>query len=228
MLAGHYSAAFLAKSLDPKLPLWVLAIAVQLVDVLWALFVLAGIEHLRIDPSLPSNPLDLYHMPYTHSLLGALGWGALAGAAVFAWRRERLAALVVAGAVASHWLLDWIVHRPDLLLWSGSAKHGLALWNFPVVGIAVEASLLVASAWLLLRGRPGNARLRRGILTLVSALLAVQVALTVGPPPLGPAAVVVSALALFAAVAWGAWRVDASCGRAQRGKRRREGASKRA
>jgi len=173
MLAGHYSAAFLAKALEPRLPLWILAIAVQLVDVLWALFVLVGIEHLRVDPSLPSNPLDLYHMPYTHSLLGALAWAALAAAAVFAWRREWLASLVVAGAVASHWLLDWVVHRPDLLLWSGSAKHGLALWNFPVVGIAVESSLLVASAWLLLRGRNRAWRLRRGILTMVSALLVV-------------------------------------------------------
>ena len=113
-----------------------LAIAVQLVDVLWAGFVLAGIEHLRIDASLPSNPLDLYHMPYTHSLLGALGWAALAGAAFFLWRQERLASLVLAGAVASHWLLDWLVHRPDLLLWSGSAKHGLGLWNYPALGIA--------------------------------------------------------------------------------------------
>ncbi len=205
MLAGHYSAAFLAKSVEPRLPLWMLAIAAQLIDVLWACFVLAGVEHLRIDVSLPSNPLDLYHMPYTHSLLGALGWAALA-AAVFAWRRSLRASLVVAAAVASHWLLDWVVHRPDLLLWSGSAKHGLALWNLPVLGIAVEAFLLIASAWLLLRG--GERRLRRGVVTLVSALLALQIALTVGPPPLGPAAVVVSALVLFAAVAWGAWRVE--------------------
>ncbi len=208
MLAGHYSAAFLAKALEPRLPLWMLAIAVQLIDILWACFVLAGIEHLRIDASLPSNPLDLYHMPYTHSLLGALGWAALAAAAIFAWRRSWRVSLVLAGAVASHWLLDWVVHRPDLLLWSGSAKHGLALWNFPVVGIAVESSLLVASAWLLLRGRDGDQRLRPGILRMVSALLAVQIALTVGPPPLGPAAVAVSGLALFAAVAWGAWRVE--------------------
>ena len=51
-----------------------------------------------------------------------------------AWR----ASLVVGAAVASHWLLDWVVHRPDLLLWGGSAKHGLALWNFPVVALALE------------------------------------------------------------------------------------------
>jgi hypothetical protein len=207
-LAGHYSAAFLAKSLEPRLPLWILAIAVQLIDVLWALFVLAGVEHLRVDPSLASNPLDLYDMPYTHSLLGALAWAALAAAAVFAWRREWLATLAVAAAVASHWLLDWIVHRPDLLLWGGSAKHGLGLWNLPVVAFGAESLLLIASAWWLLRSRDGDRRLRRGVIAIVSALLVVQVALTVGPPRLGPRAVACSALLLFAAVAWGAWRAE--------------------
>jgi hypothetical protein len=208
VLAGHYSAAFLAKSLEPKLPLWILAIAVQLIDVLWALFVLAGFEHLRVDPSLPSNPLDLYDMPYTHSLLGALAWAAFAAAGVFAWRREWLATFAVAAAVASHWLLDWVVHRPDLLLWSGSAKHGLGLWNFPVLAFGVESLLLVASAWWLLHRRDGDRRLRRSVVAIVSALLAVQVVLSLGPPPLGPRAVAGSGLVLFAAVAWGAWRAE--------------------
>jgi hypothetical protein len=207
-LAGHYSAAFLGKALAPGLPLWILAIAAQLIDVLWAVFVIAGIEHLRVDPSLPSNPLDLYHMPYTHSLIGALGWAALAAAVVFGWRREWLASLLVAGAVASHWLLDFVVHRPDLLLWSGSAKHGLGLWNLPVVAFGLESLLLIASAWVLLRSRAGNRSQRRGVVAIVASLLAVQVVLTVGPPPLGPLAVACSALVLFAAVAWGAWRVE--------------------
>jgi membrane-bound metal-dependent hydrolase YbcI (DUF457 family) len=211
VLAGHYSAAFLAKLIEPRLPLWILAIAVQLIDVLWAGFVLAGIEHFRVDPSLASTPFDLYHMPYTHSLVGALAWAALAAAAVFAWRRERLASLVVAGAVASHWLLDWVVHRPDLLLWGGSAKHGLSLWNLPVVAIGVESLLLIASAWVLVR-HYGYRSQRRGVIAIVSSLLSVQAALTVGPPSLGPPAVAGGALLLFGAVAWGAWRVERGAG----------------
>jgi hypothetical protein len=207
MLAGHYSAALLAKAIEPRLPLWMLTLAVQLVDVLWACFVLVGVEHLRIDPSLPSNPLDLYHMPYTHSLVGVLFWAGLAGAAFFLWRQQRLASLVLAGAVASHWLLDWLVHRRDLLLWSGSAKHGLALWDYPVIGIAVEAGLLIGSAFILLR-RPGGARLRRGVLTIVFTLIAVQIALMLVPLPLGPAGIVLSLLVLFVAVARGAWRAE--------------------
>ncbi len=208
MLVGHYSAAFLAKAAEPRLPLWVLAIAVQFVDVLWAVFVLLGLEHLRVDPSLASNPLDLYDMPYTHSLVGALGWGALAAGAAFAWRRQRRAALVVGVAVASHWLLDWVVHRPDLLLWSGSAKQGLALWNLPVVAVGLELLLLIASAGVWLRTRRVPRGERRRAVVFVSALVATQIVLSVGTPPVGPIAVVALALALFAAVAWGAWRVD--------------------
>jgi len=208
VLVGHYGAAFLAKAIEPRLPLPILAVAVQLVDVLWAVFVLLGLEHLRVDPSLPSNPLDLYHMPYTHSLVGALAWAALAAGAVFAWRREWLAALVVGGSVASHWLLDWVVHRPDLLLWSGSAKHGLGLWNFPVLALLLELLLLIASAVVWRRTRAVAGSRRRGVGVLVLALVATQIVFTVGPPPVGPLAVAGLALALFAAVAWGAWRVD--------------------
>ena len=100
MLAGHYSAAFLAKTAAPRTPLWLLALAVQLVDVLWAGFVLLGVERLRLDPSLPSNPLVLEYMPYTHSLVGTLLWAGIAGFAVRRWLGSTAAAWAVAAAVA--------------------------------------------------------------------------------------------------------------------------------
>jgi membrane-bound metal-dependent hydrolase YbcI (DUF457 family) len=208
MLFGHYSAAFLAKAAEPRLPLWSLAIAVQFVDVSWAACLLLGIEHMRIDPALASNPFDLYDMPYTHSLVGVLGWAALAAAAAFAWQRSGVAALVVGAAVASHWLADWLVHRPDLLLWSGSAKHGLALWNFPLIALALELTLLVASAGLWLRTRRVSGGERRRALRFVAVLAAAQIGFTLIPPPFGPMGIACIALALFAAVAWGAWRVE--------------------
>ena len=80
MFVGHYSASFAAKAADQRIPLWLLFIAVQFVDVMWAIFVLLGIEKVRIVPGITaSNPLDLYYMPYTHSLIGAVGWAVLAG-----------------------------------------------------------------------------------------------------------------------------------------------------
>src|SRR2546427_7880327 len=79
MFVGHYGVSFAAKKADPSIPLWVLFIAVQLLDVLWAPFVLLGIEKVRIVPGITaSNPLDLYYMPYTHSLVAATGWSVVA------------------------------------------------------------------------------------------------------------------------------------------------------
>jgi hypothetical protein len=192
VLVGHYSAALAAKLAEPRAPLWALVLAAQLVDVLWVLLVLGGVEHLRLDPSLPSNPLDLYHMPYTHSLVGALAWGGLAfGAARLALGSNAVAAAIGA-TVVSHWLTDLLVHRPDLPLWPGSAKLGFGLWNYPLVGLALELGLLLGAAWLLSRRVA-----RRPLWLFVGALAAIQVIVTILPPALGPNGIVLTALAFF-------------------------------
>jgi hypothetical protein len=132
MFVGHYGVSFAAKQVDPQIPLWLLFIAVQWLDVVWAPLVLLGIEKVRIVPGFTaSNPLDLYYMPYTHSLVAASLWSL---AALFAYRlmaqeRRWTPAIVVGGAVFSHWVLDFIVHRQDLPLYDNSAKVGLGLWN---------------------------------------------------------------------------------------------------
>jgi hypothetical protein len=210
VLAGHYSAAFLAKAAVPRTPLWLLALAVQLVDILWAGLVLLGVERLRIDPSLPSNPLVLEYMPYTHSLLGTGIWAALAGFAVRRWLGNAAAAWAVAAAVASHWLLDVIVHRPDMTLWGAPPKLGLGIWNFPAAALALELGLLLSCALACLRlGAIPSAR-RRHALVLLGALTALQLVTTLAPPALGPSGVAVTALLAFGAVAFGAWRVEAA------------------
>ena len=122
MFIGHYGVSYAAKAVNKQIPLWLLFIAVQLVDVAWAILVPLGIEKLRIVPGITAtNPLDLYYMPYTHSLVGAALWSLLAYGAYRLWAgqgnaRPNRAALIVALAVFSHWLLDLIVHRPDLPL----------------------------------------------------------------------------------------------------------------
>jgi membrane-bound metal-dependent hydrolase YbcI (DUF457 family) len=207
VLAGHYSAAFLARAAAPRTPLWLLALAVQLVDVGFAVLVLLGVERVRLDPSLPSNPLVLEHMPWTHSLAGTVVWAALAGFAV----RPRLgavAAWAVAAAVGSHWFLDLVVHRPDLTLFGTPPKLGLGLWNFPAAAAALELGLLAASALACLRVGALPARSRRGVAILVVALAAAQLATLLAPPALGPRGIVVSLLVLVAAVAGWAWRVE--------------------
>jgi hypothetical protein len=206
VLVGHYSAAFLAKAAEPRVPLWALAVAAQLLDVVWALLVLLGVEHLRLDPSLPSNPLDLYDMPWTHSLAAAVVWSVLAGALASRWLASARAGAVVAATVASHWVFDWLVHRPDLPLWPGSAKLGLGLWDHPAWALALELSLLLGSAWLCARRMSAPAG--RGIARLVAALAGIQLALTIGPPPVGAGAVPVIALVLFGVVVWACARIE--------------------
>src|SRR5262247_4500229 len=145
MFVGHYGVSFAAKKAAPSVPLWVLFIAVQLLDVLWAPFVLLGIEKVRIVPGITAtNPLDLYYMPYTHSLVAAILWS-VAASIVYRWAVRGAgtpAALMVAAAVFSHWVCDLIVHRPDLPLYDDAAKVGLGLWNVPAAAFGLETALL--------------------------------------------------------------------------------------
>jgi hypothetical protein len=208
MLAGHYSAAFLAKAAAPRTPLWLLALAVQLVDVLWAGFVLLGVERMQLDPSLPSNPLVLEYMPYTHSLLGTLVWAGLAALATQRWLGSRSAALAVAAAVASHWLLDVLVHRPDMTLWGAPPKLGLGIWNYPALALALELGLLLTTALACLRSGAIVASRRRGVLVGIALLATLQLVTTLAPPALGPSGVAATALLTFGLVALGARRLE--------------------
>lgn len=203
MFVGHYSVSFAAKRLAPSLSLGVLFVAVQLLDVVWSVLVLLGIEKVRIVPGITAtNPLDLYYMPYTHGLLSALLW---AGAAAWLYqlvsRRATRRILVILGlAVFSHWVLDFVVHRPDLPLYDNTAKVGLGLWNRPTIAFALEAGLLFAGMALYLRaGAP------RPFSTVVfgAVMLATQAYIFFGPPPASEPAIALTALgsyALFAGV----------------------------
>src|SRR5438552_10079432 len=127
MFVGHYGVSFAAQRGEKTIPLWVLFLAVQLLDVFWSVFVLCGIEKVRIAPGITaSNALDLYYMPYTHSLVAALLWslGAyVAYRAIRAFGASHRAAGLVAVAVFSHWVLDLVVHRPDLPLYDNARSE---------------------------------------------------------------------------------------------------------
>lgn len=181
MFAGHYAVSFALKRAEPRVPLWLLFIAVQFIDVLWAVFILLGIEKARVVPGLPGSPLDLYSMPYTHSLVGALFWATLA---YVAFRllpsrsgvRRATVALILAVGVFSHYVLDLIVHRADMGLWVNTAKIGLGLYNYAPVAYALEAVLLVGGLWLYLRATTATTLGGRfGMIIFVAVLLLVNV-----------------------------------------------------
>jgi len=211
VFAGHYGAAFVAKRIEPRVPLWVLFVAVQLVDVAWALLVLAGIEKARIDPRLASSSLDLYYMPYTHGLPATVLWALAVFGAVRLFGGAPRVAAVLAAAVASHWLLDLVVHRPDLPLWDDTLKVGLGVWNFPRVAFALE--LLVVGGSVALCLPVTEARRRPGLVALGLALAALQAAVLVGARPRSLTATATSMLAVFLVLAWGARLAEAPRGR---------------
>jgi membrane-bound metal-dependent hydrolase YbcI (DUF457 family) len=202
VFVGHYGASFALKAIDRRIPLWALFVAVQLLDVLWAPFVLLGIEKVRIVPGITAaSPLDLYYMPYTHSLTGALLWSAIGFAIYRLWRGTEsgpAAAFLVALAVFSHWVLDFVVHRPDLALYDNTAKVGLGLWNRPVLSFVLEAIVLFGGMTLYLRHQR---RGRTSLMLFGCVLLGIQALSFWGPLPDSDRAIAITALAAYAVFA---------------------------
>ena len=158
MFIGHFALGFAAKRAAPQTSLGTLFLAAQFVDLVWPTLLLLGVERVAIDPALSGAPLVFEHYPISHSLLGAIGWAALVGATYFAVSRERRGAWVVALLVVSHWMLDLIVHRPDLpLLFVGGPMLGLGLWNLPVLELVLEFVLFAACFAVYLRTPAGQA-----------------------------------------------------------------------
>ncbi|HSB60103.1 MAG TPA: hypothetical protein VLI67_00190 [Vicinamibacteria bacterium] len=208
MFVGHYAPSFLAKRLDPGIPLWLLFLAVQLLDVFWAIFIFIGVERVRIVPGFTeTNALDLYYMPYTHSLPGALAWAAAAAISYRLLTGSSRGGALVGAAVFSHWPLDLLVHRPDLALYDDAAKVGLGLWDYPYLTLALEGALLLGAMGLYMSRSPPLTR--RGRLSMPAfglAILLMQGGMLFSPPPPSERAMAITALvayALFAAaIAW--------------------------
>ena len=187
MFIGHHAVGFAAKRWAPRTSLGTLFVAATLLDLLWPISVILGIEHLTFaaHPATPFLRFEFVYYPWTHSLLMALVWSA--AFALLYWIVTRYAAgAVVAGiAVLSHWVLDWITHVPDLALWPGGPKAGLGLWKSTGATFAVEVLLLAAGVYLYVRAtRP---RRRRGtvLLVVVVAFLVVFYfgSIASAPPP---------------------------------------------
>lgn len=186
MFVGHYAAAMAAKAIEPKAPMWTLAAATQLVDIAWSSFIIAGVEHARVDPALPGSTLVLYDMPWTHSLPAALAWSIAAALLVkLALRLPWWASAIVGLTVFSHWLLDLIVHRPDLALWPGDGMVGFALWNYPVPEQALEIGLLAVcgGAWIASRKQLG--RFAWPAIAFIGFLVTLQIVAMLQPQPAG-------------------------------------------
>jgi membrane-bound metal-dependent hydrolase YbcI (DUF457 family) len=207
MFAGHFAASVAAKAAVPRLPFWACVGAAQLIDIGWAVMVWAGVERLRVVPGLPGSPLDLYHMPCTHSLVMAGLWSLLAG--LLAARYWGRAGWWIGAVVFSHWLADLLVHRPDLALWPGSEiKLGLGLWNLPELAVTLELGLLgFAMAWWTARRAQAGLALRPALGWFGALLVLTAINEVPGEPPT-PAGMAAISLLAFAVMIGVGWLVD--------------------
>jgi hypothetical protein len=214
MFVGHYGVSMAAKRVDARLPLGWLFLAVQLPDIVWAVLFLLGVEKARIVPAETAvRAVDLYYIPYSHSLLASLLWAGVIYA-IFrllpsgaAGLRKGTVAIVMALAVISHFVLD-VIAESNLPLYDDAAKVGLGLANNALAAYIVEGLILVGGLILYLRATtPKNLTGRYGMIIFVVLMLAFNLVMF-GPPPTDLRFVAVSSLATFAAMAGVAFWLD--------------------
>ena len=208
MFIGHFAMAYGAKRLAPRTSLATLFAAAQLPDLVWPVLVLAGVERVTIAPGDTAfTPLRFDSYPISHSLLAVVAGGALFGGLHYWRQRRRLDALVLALLVISHWVLDFVSHRPDVPLWPGGPLLGLGLWNSVPGTLVVELLLFAAGLWIARTAtRPRDRLGRWGFAVLALLLLLIYAANVVGPPPPSVTAIgvagVVGGIGILALAAW--------------------------
>lgn len=208
MFIGHFGVGLGAKAAAPKVSLGTLFLAAQFIDLLWPTFLLLGLEQVRIEPGATAVvPLDFVSYPISHSLAAVCGWALLVAAVYHVVRRNRRGTIVLGLAVVSHWLLDAVVHRPDLPLVPGGAYLvGLGLWSSLTASLIVELSLFGLGVWLYVRSTVATDALGYWTLWgLVGFLVVVHAANVFGPPPPNVTALAWVGQAQWLLVAWGYW-----------------------
>jgi membrane-bound metal-dependent hydrolase YbcI (DUF457 family) len=199
MFIGHFAIGFTLKRFAPQTNLGWLIAAVCFLDLLWPVFLIAGLESVEIDPGNTAfTPLNFVSYPYSHSLAMAAVWSIVLGAIYFLISKYRAGSMAVGIGVVSHWFLDWLVHRPDLPLYPGSDKFGLGIWNSVPATLTLEVAMFAAGLWIYLKTTRSIDRTGTYVLWVFVAFLVVSyIANVVGPPPPSP-----TALAFFAPLVW--------------------------
>ncbi|MBL7791777.1 MAG: metal-dependent hydrolase [Saprospiraceae bacterium] len=208
MFIGHFAVGLGAKSLTPKVSLGTLFLSVQLVDLMWPTLLLLGVEHVKIAPGITAvTPLDFVHYPVTHSLLMVLVWGSLFGLVYWSIKKDTRTAIILGSLVLSHWLLDLIVHRPDLPLYpGGDARLGFGLWNSWAGTIITESLLFVAGLYYYLKTTKAKDRIGTYAFWGLAAFMAVTyVANLMGPPPPDETTIAWAGHTQWLLVIWAYW-----------------------
>jgi membrane-bound metal-dependent hydrolase YbcI (DUF457 family) len=215
MFIGHFALGFGAKKVAPAVSLGTLLVACQLADLLWPTLLIAGLERVELQPGATVvTPLNFVSYPYSHSLLALCLWGLLFGAGYAILRRSRLAAAVtIALLVVSHWILDFVTHRPDMPLTPLSSmsetKVGLELWASRPATMIVEVVMLTIGVALYMQTTRARDRIGSfGLWSLIAFLSVTYLANMFGSIPPSAEAVAWTTQSMWLLMAWGYW-VDA-------------------
>lgn len=208
MFIGHYALAFAARPSVERPGLGSLILAASWVDLIWPIFLLLGLEEVRIAPGITARtPLDFVNYPWTHSLLMGLVWAVVLALLLSRGRWGRRDQIILGLLVLSHWGLDWISHRPDMPLWPGGPKVGLGLWYSRTGTTVVEGLLFLAGLGLYLRGtRAEGWKGHLALWSFVGFIGALYLLDSLGgPPPPSARFLAWFSLSAWLAPAWGAW-----------------------
>ena len=208
MFIGHFALGFALKRAAPKMNLGWLIASTEFLDFVWPIFVLLGIERVEVEPGNTAfTPLNFVSYPYSHSLAAAVCWAILFGGLYYAISKYRTGALIVAGGVLSHWILDVIVHRPDLLLYPGGIeKFGFGMWNSFAATLVVETAMFVVGVLLYVsKSRPRDVIGRWALALFILFIVVVYAAAAFGPPPPSATAVAFVALSVWLLPFWAGW-----------------------
>lgn len=208
MFIGHYALGFSGKRIDKGPSLGTMFLAVQWLDLVWPFLVLAGVEKVSIDPgNTVLTPLNFESYPWSHSMLMALGWGILFAIIYFARTKNRRGSLLLFFLVFSHWVLDFVTHRPDLQLTPfADTRVGLGLWNYKWVEVVIETALFIAGIYIYSRlVKAKNKTGQWALWSLITFLVAVHFMNVFGPPPPSVEMVAWAGISQWLLVAWGYW-----------------------
>lgn len=209
MFLGHFAVGLAAKRVAPRTSLGTLFTAAQLADLLWPIFLLVHAEHVIIRPgATTAAPLVFTSYPYSHSLVALAVWAVLFAGGYAVVRRNRSPApLVIFALVLSHWVLDWVMHVPDMpLTLTGPARLGLGVWRSLPLTLVLELGSFAAGAAIYLRATSPRDRVGRfGLYALLVVLLLFYFGSVFGPPPPSDRAIAWSGIGMWLLIAWAAW-----------------------